>query len=405
MSVARLQNSILSGAVAAVPSKSDAHRALICAFLAGGGEVKGVSSSEDITATENALKALKNGDGVINCRESGSTLRFIIPVAAALGKSVTFTGEGRLGERPLVEYLRLLPEHGVKCEYGGALPLKISGKLKSGRYELSGGVSSQFITGLLFALPLLSGDSEIILSSPLESKPYADMTVKTLERFSVSIEERERGYYIKGNQEYKKSPYTVEGDWSQAAFFLAGGALTGGVSVTGLDINSAQGDKEIAELLCRFGADVEISDSAVTVRKSVLNGIDIDVRDIPDLMPILAVLGAFAKGKTVITGGERLRLKESDRIKSVAENLIKMGIDATETADGIIIEGGAPRGAALSSFNDHRIVMAFAVAAAAARGGSVIEGAQSVNKSYPDFFKAYNSLGGKADVISNGRQG
>ncbi len=401
MSKARIQNSILSGSITAPPSKSVAHRALICAFLAGSGEVKGIEESKDILATKNALEALNNGAEVINCCESGSTLRFLIPVAAALGRSVTFTGEGRLPERPIGEYIRLISRHGISLE-GERLPLKISGKLESGKYEIAGNISSQYITGLLFALPLFEGDSSIILTTRLESKPYVDMTVKVLGDFGIFIEETADGYFIKGSQTYKNREYTVEGDWSQAAFFLAGGALTGEVSVSGLDMKSAQGDKRIVELLRAFGAEVELCGDTVKVKKSELYGININVSDIPDLVPILAVCAAFAKGKTVITGGERLRLKESDRIKSVVENLKRMGVRAFETADGMIIEGGVPRGASLKGCNDHRIVMAFSIAALCAEGETTIDDAQSIQKSYPSFFRDYNSLGGKADVISNG---
>lgn len=400
MERAVIKNSFLCGVLKAPPSKSDAHRAEICSFLAGE-EIKYGAFSNDISATKNALKALSENNTVIDCGESGSTLRFLIPVAAALDKAVTFTGKGRLPERPLGEYLRLLPMHGVKCESEGGLPLKISGKLTAGKYEIAGNISSQYISGLLFALPMLDSDSEIVLTSPLQSKPYVDMTVKTLARYGVSISENASGYYIKGNQRYKKCAYELEGDWSQAAFFLAGGALTGDVTLTGLDISSAQGDKRIVDVLRRFGAEVDIKNNGVRVKKSDLKGIEVDVSDIPDMVPSIAVLAAFAKGKTIITGGKRLRLKESDRILSVAENLKKMGVDVMETQDGMIINGGSVHGAELCGYNDHRIVMAFSIAALKAQGETVISDALSINKSYPKFFEDYASLGGKADVICN----
>lgn len=393
-----LKNAALCGTLKAIPSKSDAHRAEICAFLSGTESIC-PDISEDIKATKNALKALSENKAVIDCGESGSTLRFLIPVAAALDKATTFTGKGRLPERPLGEYLKILPAHGVKCECDGKLPLKISGKLTAGRYEIAGDISSQYISGLLFALPLLDGDSEIVLTSPLQSKPYVDMTVKTLSRFGIDITETENGYFVKGNQQYKKCGYALEGDWSQAAFFLAGGAISGDVTLTGLDINSAQGDREIFDILRRFGAEAEINNGCVRVKKSALSGIEINVESIPDLVPPIAVLAAYAKGRTVITGGERLRLKESDRILSVVTNLKKMGVEATETPDGMIINGGSVKGAELSGFNDHRIVMAFSIIALNAQGETVITDAMSINKSYPAFFEDYVLLGGKADVI------
>ncbi|MCR5207414.1 MAG: 3-phosphoshikimate 1-carboxyvinyltransferase [Eubacterium sp.] len=395
--------SVLKGTLKLPLSKSDAHRAEICSFLSGGAELIGRADSDDINATRSALEALRENKEIINCGESGSTLRFLIPVASALGKTVTFTGRGRLPERPIGEYLRLLPAHGVSCEYGGTLPLTVSGRLKSGVYELRGDISSQYISGLLFALPLLDGDSEIRLTSPLQSAPYVDMTLNTMERFGVYADKTPSGWLVKGNQSYKKCRYEIEGDWSQAAFFLVGGALTGTLELEGVNLNSAQGDKEIINALKRFGADIEINGGCVKINKSLLHASELDVSDIPDTVPALAALAAYAEGKTVITGAERLRIKESDRINSVVTNLKKMGINAEETPDGMIIEGGTPRGAELDGCNDHRIVMAFSVAALAAEGETVITDAQSINKSYPGFFRDFCAIGGKANVICNGK--
>lgn len=401
MSIVKIKNSILKGEVVIPPSKSAAHRALICSFLANGGSVSPIINSNDMKATTQALKALEDNEEIVDCIESGSTLRFMIPVAAALGKSVTFVGSGRLPQRPIGDYLRLLPEHNVKCESEGGLPLKISGQLTCGTYELAGNVSSQYITGLLLALPILDGDSKIVLTTRLESKPYVDMTVKVMNDFGVCVEETDYGYFIKGNQEYKARDYIVESDWSQAAFFLAAGAIGGDVKLKGLDLNSTQGDKEIVNILKRFGADIEVSESVISCKKSNLNGIEIDASDIPDMVPSLAVVAAYANGQTVIKGAERLRLKESDRIESVVTNLKKMGVDVTETNDGMIINGGIVNGAVIDGYNDHRIVMAFSVAGLNANGECEITDAESINKSYPDFFDDYNSLGGKADVICN----
>ena len=399
MSVVRIKNSIMNGGVVIPPSKSSAHRALICSFLAGGGNVYPIINSNDMAATEQALRALANDDEIVDCIESGSTLRFLIPVASALGKKITFTGSGRLPERPIGDYLRLLPEHNVKCISTGGLPLEISGQLTSGDYELAGDVSSQYITGLLLALPLLDGDSRIILTTRLQSKPYVDMTIKVMGDYGVEVEETDYGYFVQGNQSYTKRDYVVESDWSQAAFFLVGGAVGGDVTLKGLDLNSTQGDKEIINVLRRFGADIEANDEYIRCRKSKLRGIDVDAQDIPDMVPSIAVAASFAEGKTVIRRAERLRLKESDRIESVVSNLRKMGIDVEETKDGMIITGGKPKGAWLEGYNDHRIVMAFSVAGMYADGETTITEAHSINKSYPDFFSDYNALGGKADVI------
>ena len=401
MSRVVLENSALCGGIELPLSKSYAHRALICSYLSGKMISIDGELSQDISATQNALLSLEKG-GCIDCGESGSTLRFLIPITAALGKEITFTGRGKLPQRPLGEYLRLLPEHGVKCESKGGLPLKISGKLKAGEYSISGDISSQYVTGLLFSLPLLEDDSEIVLTSALQSKPYVDMTVEIMARFGIKITETERGYKIRGNQKYIYTDYTVERDWSQAAFFLAGGALTGSVTLRGMNMNSLQGDKEIVDVLRRFGADITVNGDEITAKKSELCGIELDATDIPDAVPAIAVVAAFAKGKTVITGAERLRYKESDRLESVAKNLERAGIDVAVTPDGLIITGGRVKGAEFLGFNDHRIVMAFSIAALRAEGKSVITDALSINKSYPDFFRDYRKLGGKADVICNG---
>lgn len=396
-----IKNSILGGEVAMPPSKSAAHRALICSFLSGGGSVAPLISSNDMRATLGVIEALKNGEDTLNCIESGSTLRFMIPVAAALGKSVTFIGEGRLPERPIGEYVELLGKHGASLKTNGGLPLTISGQLQSGVYEIRGDVSSQYITGLLLALPILEGDSEIHLTTKLESKPYVDMTVKVMADYGVKIDETAYGYFIRGSQKFDIKDYTVEGDWSQAAFFLSAGAIGSDVTVSGLDFNSTQGDKAVVEVMKRFGADIEINENNIRCKRGSLCGTRIDCTDIPDMVPAIAVTAAFANGQTVITGAQRLRLKESDRIEAICENLKRMGADVAETADGMIINGnGALHGAELFGYNDHRIVMALSVAGLFAEGETVITDAQSINKSYPAFFEEYNRLGGRANVIS-----
>ncbi|MCD7872279.1 MAG: 3-phosphoshikimate 1-carboxyvinyltransferase [Clostridiales bacterium] len=401
MEKAAFENSILKGSVSMPASKSVAHRALICSFLASRGTVSPLGDSKDIRATQSALKALKKEESIINCAESGSTLRFIVPLAAALGRNVCFTGTGRLPLRPIDEFLNFLPKHGVKCKTEGGLPMEISGKLESGIFEVNGNVSSQYITGLLLSLPYIKGNSEIHLTTPLQSKPYVDITLKVLKDYGITVEETKNGYIIPGNQKYNNIDYYVEGDWSQAAFFMSAAAVGGEVTLKNLNYNSAQGDKSVVDVMRKFGAEVILKDNCVLCKKGSLRGIEIDCRNIPDMVPAIAVTAAFAKGKTVISGAERLRHKESDRISAVASNLRLMGVSAEETEGGMIITpGNEVLGAEINGYNDHRIVMAFAVAALFAKGKTVITDANSINKSYPEFFDDYNKLGGKANVFS-----
>lgn len=418
----RLAPSKLSGKTAAISSKSDAHRILIAAALSDKPTVIYCNSaSDDIRATENCLNALgakiKTEDGIIevepiktpvekaelDCGESGSTLRFLLPVAGALGVRATLTGRGRLPSRPITPLRRVMENCGVEFSAPWEFPIRIEGQLTSGEYTLKGNVSSQFVTGLLFALPLLSGDSKIRLIPPVESKPYINMTLNTLSKFGIEIIEGENEYTVKGGQKYiSPSEITVEGDWSNAAFFLTAGALGEGVTVTGLNAKSLQGDRAVVDILKKMGAAVKINDGGVTVSGGKLSGTQIDASDIPDLVPILSVAAAAAKsGVTTVTHAERLRLKECDRLAAVNECLNNIGAVAAETDDGIIVwSGDKIRGGEVFSFNDHRIVMSMAIAAAVCEGDIIIKNAEAVNKSYPDFFKAYNGLGGKADVIN-----
>lgn len=393
--------STLHGTVTVPSSKSLAHRALIASFLAGVGKVTVNGDSEDITATRRALTALQKGDTVINCGASATTLRLLIPLAAALGRTVTFSGNAQLASRPLDEYRRLLPQHGVTCDTGERLPLTISGQLQAGRFAVASHISSQYCSGLLIALPLLQGDSEIVLTTPLQSEPYVKLTLQVLQDFGVTVTPTANGFFVPGNQHYQPRDYTVEGDWSQAAFFLAGAALSGDVTVAGLSLRSSQGDRAIIQLLQHFGADITATETSVRAVCAPLHGISVNVRNVPDLVPVLATVAAFAEGITVITGGERLRYKESDRIHSIVMNLQKAGIKAQETPDGLIIEGGRPHGAVFDGCRDHRVVMALSMLALATDGVSYIRDADSVRKSYPAFFHDYHSLGGRADVVGD----
>ncbi|MEG1760864.1 MAG: 3-phosphoshikimate 1-carboxyvinyltransferase [Hydrogenoanaerobacterium sp.] len=419
---ATIKKAVLKGEYTAPPSKSDTHRALICGALANGfSYISPInSSSKDIEATLNALQLFESkiqlnedvalvqgisgtpqGNIRIFCGESASTLRFLLPVAAAFGIEAVFTGTGGLSKRPLALYHELLECKGVTLDRleSDELPLKICGKLHAGKFYIRGDISSQFISGLLFALPLLTDDSEIILTSKLESKPYVDMTLETLRLFGIKAFETNNGYKIAGGQHYTPCTYHVEGDYSNAAYFAVAGLLSNGLSICGLSPSSKQGDSSIFKILKLFGANIAINDDKITVSKSKLCGASIDAAQIPDLVPILAVLGTFAEGETLIYGAHRLRLKESDRLKSITEALSAVGADIHCDNDSIKIHGGKPlRGGVVSSYNDHRIVMSMAVAALYCDEEIIIDGAESVKKSYPNFFSDYNKLGGCADV-------
>lgn len=360
-----------------------------------------IIDSNDMRATQQVLEAFRTHSDSANCIESGSTMRFMIPVAAALGLDITFVGEGSLLVRTVGEYLELLPQHGVQVESDGCLPMHISGQLQAGEYQIAGDVSSQYLTGLLLALPLLDGDSEIRLTTVLQSKPYVDMTIKVMSQYGVQVRETEYGYYVPGNQEYKVCDYIVESDWSQAAFFLAAGVIGGEVELTGLDMESTQGDKAVVDILRRYGGNIEICNDCIRASASQLTGTVIDATDTPDLVPILAVVAAYADGETVIKGAERLRYKESDRLLSVCDNLQRMGVQLTQHQDGMTILGGKLKGADLDGYNDHRIVMSFSVAALGCDGDVTITDLESINKSYPTYFDDYNNLGGRANVLNN----
>lgn len=415
---AEITPSALHGTVTAPPSKSAGHRSLICAALCNREvTVYNCGESNDITATINALTALgatvhRNGTTVtvtpmargnknitIDFLESGSTARFIIPIAVCLGaENITFCGRGRLPLRPFDTLAEIFAQSKIECS-SNKLPMTVSGQLKSGTYRLPGNISSQYISGLLLALSVTPGESRIELTSKLESAAYVDMTVNELRAFGADIEILDNAYLVKGKTHLTAADRTVEGDWSQAAFFLSAGAVSGDVTVNGLDMNSLQGDKAILDLLERFGAFVQRLPDGARVRKSRLHGITIDASQIPDLVPILAVTAALAKGKTVITHAERLRIKESDRLFETVTRLKAFGIDAKETDDGIIIVGSRPKSANITSAGDHRIVMCFSVLSAVADGLSAIEDPMAINKSYPTFFEDFRSLGGNVNVI------
>lgn len=413
----------LGGSLPVPSSKSVGHRDLICAALADGESlVEHISPSEDIEATCRVLRsfganleeipdaypdrvAYKVGGGVrqtasplvADCGESGSTLRFLIPVGLLTHCPVTYTGRGRLVSRPLQPYYDLFDSRHIQYETSeaGGLPLTVDGRLTAGTYTLPGNVSSQFFTGLLLTLPLLDGDSELYSSTPLESASYIDITIDAMARHGVHIDVEKRGvYHIKGNQHYQSGRFAIEGDYSQAAFWLAAGCFGNPVACRGLRSQTSQGDEAIVPIIRRMGGTIEGTD-VLTSRPSQLTSTTIDAEDCPDLVPILTVLATGALGTTEITGAARVRLKECDRLHAMAEELNKLGGKITERPDGLVIEGvGRLHGGRVQAWNDHRIAMALAIAAQLATAPVTIEGAECVRKSYPRFWQDYRAMGG-----------
>ncbi|MCI9406524.1 MAG: 3-phosphoshikimate 1-carboxyvinyltransferase [Oscillospiraceae bacterium] len=408
----------LSGTVCVPPSKSIAHRALICAALAGGTSViSPVDSSKDMDATIGALRAMgaaivREGKRIsvtgistppkqaqIDCIESGSTLRFLIPVAAALGISCRFTGSGRLPQRPLTPYVDTFLCKGVKLD-SCFIPANCFGQLEPGAYQIPGDVSSQFITGLLFALPILCGDSVIFLSTPLESAPYIDLTIDVLRAFGIQIFREENRFVIPGGQRYQPQNFAVESDYSNAAFFLTAAALGSPIKLFSLSQDSLQGDREILSVLSSFGASPVWDQGVLEIQHPVCRATQIFGRDIPDLLPILCVAATAVPGQTVIHETRRLKIKESDRAAAITDCLTRLGAKIREEPNALVIDGGFPlHGARVSSYGDHRIAMSMAIAAGLADAPVVIEDAQAVEKSYPGFFADFQALGGVLHVV------
>lgn len=388
----------LNGEVLAITSKSFAHRAMICHYLATGKvDSLGATESADVLATKRCLFALKNG-GILDAGESGSTLRFFIPLVSAIGGKFTFVGHGKLMQRPNDELFSVLSSHGISFEKSGDT-LTVTGKLTAGEFSIRGDISSQYITGLMFALPLLNGDSVINLTTSIASRPYVDITLEVLKNFGIEIVEIENKFIIKGNQKFRSINAVVEGDWSNSAFFLVGGAISGCVTVGGLNLSSLQGDKVIVDVLKSAGAKVELNGDKVTVFKSSLSAFSFNADDCPDLVPIASILAGASKGQSVIKNVKRLKIKESNRIESTINMLSAFGVTAFEQDDNLYVNGtnGQFSGGTVSSFNDHRIAMSTAIGALIASNTVVIDGANAVDKSYPDFYKDYSLLGGKVD--------
>jgi len=414
----QIKGGSLSGAICAPDSKSDIHRALIAMALADKpSRMRFSTFSDDINVTIRCLKALgaeirktDNGCEVIpltctksatlDCDLSGSTLRFLLPVAAALGTTAAFEGRGRLPERPLGPLLDEMKRHGISVS-SDRLPLTITGKMTAGLWELPGNVSSQFITGLLLALPFLREEAEIRLTTKLESSAYVDMTLSTLKRFGVVWKKTESAYHLeKGAAYHATEEYVAEGDWSGAAFYLTAGALGAPITISGLSEDSHQPDKAILGFLKAAGAAVSSEKNRITVSPAPLRPFEADVSACPDIFPILAVLAAGIKGDSLLYGGGRLRLKESDRIATTARMLTALGGNVTEGPDFLRIHGkGYLMGGTVDGAGDHRIVMAATTASIIAQNSVSIEGAEAYTKSYPGFFEDFSALGGSYAIL------
>ena len=426
----------LAGTVPAIASKSVAHRLIIAAALANGEtHVACNTTCADIDATISCMTALgarveATSDGyqvhpvpksrrygilkafcgrTLDCGESGSTLRFMLPVACALGADAVFTGRGRLGARPLAPLSDELMAAGCDLEGLGGFPLKTSGRLRPGRFELPGDVSSQYITGLLMAAPLLEGDSEVLVRGRIESRPYVNLTIQALRQFGVEVVQehvddagRGEATLFRALGEYRTpGSVSVEGDWSNAAFWLCAGAMgTEPVTVTGVQLSSAQGDRTVLAALSRFGARIGRSTDAATVQPDKLEGFEMSAQDVPDLVPVLAAVASVARGTTVIRDCARLRIKESDRLETVRRELTNLGANIRIAGDDLVIEGvDELAGGTVDAHNDHRIAMMCAVAATRCAGQVEIRGAEAVDKSYPAFFEHYERLGGRVLLL------
>ena len=407
----------LGGLIPAIPSKSDAHRLLVCATLAQGEtELNLPSVSQDILATIRCLNALgadihqtrpgwwhiasvaasrQTDRPVLDCGESGSTLRFLLPLAGALGAAASLEGRGRLPQRPLTQLTEQLKQHGIHFS-APTLPFSLSGRLSGGLFRLPGNVSSQFVTGLLLCAPLLQEGCQVQMEGKLESAAYVELTISAMARFGVTVQRLEDGWLVEPGQTYR-SPGSLQaqGDWSNAAFWLCAGALAGqGIGVSGLDPLSAQGDKAVLELLARMGAQVSWQNGVPWVAPGPLQGITIDGAEIPDLIPVLSIVAACAQGETKVIHAGRLRLNESDRLTACSSLIQALGGQVTELPEGLVIQGGSLTGGLADSFDDHRIAMAAAVAACACKQPVTIRGARCADKSYPTFWQDYQELGG-----------
>jgi len=409
----------LKGEIDAPSSKSYTHRAIIAASLARGkSKITNITYSDDIYATINAVKAMgakvethdnycyvegvkkvKKIADIVHCNESGSTLRFMIPIFSLSNKKFSITGTPSLMRRPLTIYEDIFSEENMQFTLQKNI-IEIKGSLQPKTYKIDGTISSQFLTGLMYALPLLEGDSTIKIVNHLESKSYLNITIDLLEEFGIIIKEIDDGYFIKGNQSYHAKDYAVEGDYSQAAFFLVGGQMNGAIIINNLEHDSPQGDKVIIDIIKDMKGRVIYSEDGLISEKTKTIGTIIDISDCPDLGPILSLLASVSKGVTKIVNIERLRLKESDRVQSTVQTLKKLGVDIEVSGNEIIIQGSTKLlgGVTLDSHNDHRIAMMVAIASLVSTNPITLTNPYAINKSYPNFYKDYQKLGGQITI-------
>ena len=426
----KIGNKKINGKVKIPPSKSMAHRAIICASLSKGiSKIENIDFSDDIIATMKAMEALgakiyKGNDSleihgineeeinsefkIIDCNESGSTLRFLVPISLLIPGKKKFIGRGNLGKRPLNTFYEIFKQDNIDYSFEeGVLNLEVEGTLRGGNYYLEGNISSQFITGLLFTLPLIEKDSKIIITTEMESKGYIDLTLSALKDFGIKIINNDyREFIIKGNQKYKARNYRVDGDYSQAAFFLTANAIGNNIIIDDVVEISAQGDKEAIEILERMGMNITWNGNSIKpIYCNELKATIIDGSQCPDIIPVLSVAAALAKGTTKIVKAGRLRIKECDRLKAVATELAKLGAKIEETEDGLIIEGvnDLQGGVEVWSWKDHRIAMTLAIAATRCKEPIILKDYECISKSYPKFFNDYRSLGGVADEWNVGK--
>lgn len=420
----------LKGIVKIPPSKSMAHRAIICAALSSGkSNIYNIDYSDDINATIDGMNALgakieKNEDRLviygafredakrdtvrmIDCNESGSTLRFLVPISLLFEGMTKFIGKGNLGKRPLETYFDIFKEQGIRySNTEGILNLMVKGDFNNGEFYLPGNISSQFITGLLFSLPLLKGDSKIILTTELESKGYIDLTMDCMKEFGVTIENNNyKEFLVKGNQKYISRDYKVEGDYSQAAFYLCANALGNEVELEDLKLDSLQGDKEVIEILERMGMTFEFNENIKSKVNGELKSTLIDASQCPDIIPVVSLVAALSKGRTEIINAKRLRIKECDRLHAIYSELTKLGAQIVEKEDSLIIDGveELEGGVEVWSFKDHRIAMTLAIAATICKKPIIIKDYNCVAKSYPNFFEDYKMLGGDVSECNVGK--
>ena len=407
-----ISSSHVCGEISAIASKSLAHRLLIgSAFCDKETSIRCESLNDDILATVECLRAIGadisyaegnftikpkklNDSGTLSCNESGTTMRLLLPIVCALGGSWHFLMRGRLPERPLSPLKEELEAHGIKFERISNDDLLVSGKLQSGNYTIRADVSSQFVSGLMFALALLNGKSTLTLTGNIESAPYIDLTLDVLNSLGANITRKDNVFTVPALPLSSQVLAFVEGDWSNAAFPLCAAALGGSVKLKNLSLWSKQGDKQIIEILENFGADISVENNSISVKKGELYGIDINAENIPDLVPVIAVVASGANGTTRISGASRLRIKESDRLQTTYEMLHNLGADIEILDDGFLIHGkNKLSGGVVSSYNDHRIAMSAAVASVICENEVTVLCADATKKSYPDFWNDIEKLG------------